>query len=366
MSTSTVPTTAPVPIPASEILSAEQAEQRWREERKTFIGGSEIFKLLNIEQYSKGCVRALGYEKLGTEPDFPDNGDADLFERGHELEPLAAQKYERETGRKVRCAPSDEHDLPKVRRHPSFPFLGVHTDRYILAGHGDVKETGDLELKTHRTGPYIRLLREGIPVGHSLQVQHSLLVTGHSWGAFAVLQPDSWKLKHFDVPRSQETIDIIKRAGENFWKLKEDRKLADPLPDAQDKRCRVCQFRVTCRNEAADPNEVAQVQAQKEGKANLVQITMPVLEQLVADRQLLAGEIKAAEEAKDSLDERIRGLVAGAAKNAEGVLLPKHKVYLKASQTTKLDTTALKVAEPEIYNKYVRVLPNEYYRIFDR
>jgi predicted phage-related endonuclease len=123
---------------------------------------------------------------------------------------------------------------------------------------------------------------------------------------------------------------------------------------------------VTCRNEAADPNEVAQVQAQKEGKANLVQITMPVLEQLVADRQLLAGEIKAAEEAKDSLDERIRGLVAGAAKNAEGVLLPKHKVYLKASQTTKLDTTALKVAEPEIYNKYVRVLPNEYYRIFDR
>lgn len=373
MATHPVPTVEPALPPSEAALNTESAEQSalaaWRDERRTFVGGSEIYELLSIPQYGKGCVKALAYKKLGVPPDFPDEGDPDLFERGHELEPLAAQKYERETGRKVRSNPVDKFGLPKVRRHATYAWAGVHTDRTILAGHGGVKDTGDLELKTHRAGPFLHLLRAGVQPGHLLQVQHSLLVTGHKWGAFAVLWPDGWKMKHFDVERDESTIGIIEQAGDKFWSLITSNSMPDPLPDKDDQRCRVCAYRSDCRGEAADQEEFARLQAQKAGKAALVQISNPALEQLIADRQLLHAEIAEAEVLKKEKDLSIKELVAAAqlaaAGSSDGAITANAKVYKKPMTVPYLDEKALKQEQPEVYKKFTRTREAEYYRIYD-
>src|SRR5580704_16892728 len=100
----------------------DQGRELWLAERSKFISGSEAYELLNIPNYGRGCARALGYRKSGVEPDYPvDDLDANLAERGNELEGVVASKYERETGRKVRKPPMAESGFPKARKHPSVP-----------------------------------------------------------------------------------------------------------------------------------------------------------------------------------------------------------------------------------------------------
>lgn len=334
----------------------------WLAERNTFIGGSEIYELLNIPQYGKGCARALAYRKTGLEPDYPTELPEDLFERGNELEPIVAAKYERETGRKVRRTASDEAGYAVTRRHPDHPYLGVHTDRVILAGFGDVKETGDLELKTHREGPFTNLMRRGIPEAHMFQVQHSLLVTGHKWGAFAVLWPDGWKMKHFDIQRDEQAIDLIKRQGEAFWNSKEKGELPAQLTDSEDDRCKVCAFRLTCRGEEMDAALAEIKKAEREGKQSFVQITDPSLQQAIADRQLLKREIKAAEEQATLLDERIKESVG---ETQAAIVGGSFKVYKRPMVVNRLDQKVLKSKEPAIYEQFTRECAEEYYRIYD-
>src|SRR5215472_10744749 len=117
------------------------------DERNTYIGSSEVFELLNYQQYGKGCATALAYRKLGAEPDYEIEEDDALLRRGHILEPIAAQIYEEMTRRKVRRPPNVAFNSP-ARRHKKFSWAGVHTDRLILGGFGDVTEVGDLEIKT--------------------------------------------------------------------------------------------------------------------------------------------------------------------------------------------------------------------------
>src|SRR5215469_3880847 len=126
----------------------------WLETRRSYLGGSDAFELLNREQYGKGCVRALAYRKLGAEPDYPAFSDEDeaLLTRGRMLEPIVAELYEHQTGRKLRRSRMNEHGYSIPYRHLMYPWAGVSTDRFILEGSGGVEETGDLEIKTRAEG----------------------------------------------------------------------------------------------------------------------------------------------------------------------------------------------------------------------
>lgn len=358
MATQTVsPQTIPLPK-----LTQEQAWDNWLAQRNTFIGGSEVYELFNIPQYGKGCARSLGYRKLGIEPDYPERMNKKLLRRGQMLEPIVAALYEEETGRKVRRPSMDEFGLPKVQRHPQFPFLGVHTDRFILAGAGGVTETGDLEIKTHQEGPFLNIVRNGIFPSHSLQVQHSMLVTGHKWGSFAVLWPDAFELKPFDIERDDKVIDEITRRGAEFASLIERQELPPQLPDADDQRCKVCQFRVTCREETIDKDEVAFVKKQRASKVQLVQIQNAELVQNIAAMQAIQQEIEALTNDSDDAPgalELIKGKISsqleamGISEDSAAVT-PELGVKLTLKETfyNGLDQKALKEKMPEVYEQF--------------
>lgn len=287
-------------------------KEEWLAERKTFIGGSEIYKLLNERQYGQGCVRALAYDKMNVAPDYPDQEDNEhlqkLFRRGNIMEPIVAQLYEEETGRKLRRPPM-EKGMPKARRHPEYPWAGVHIDRLVLAGHGGVTETGTAEIKSRGEGPYFQLLRSGLFNGDNLQIQHGMFVNGHSWGPFitiGMLADGTLPIKHFDVKRDEPTIDIIKREGDRFANTVWGRMELPDRPFAgDDDRCKVCAWRMECRGEELDKAAAAALKAEKAGKTPLVQIENAALSQALADRSMLKAEIKAREETVDVIEQTI-------------------------------------------------------------
>jgi len=293
--------TTTITVPKDPPVPPEQAKEAWLAERRTFIGGSDVYKLLNEKQYGQGCVRALAYEKLHIEPDYPEQDDDEvrqaLFRRGNVMESIAAEFYAEDTGRKLRRPPMDENGLPKAKRHPEYPWAAVHADRIVLAGYGDVRETGSAEIKSRGMGPWLQMLRSGLFNGDNLQIQHAMFVNNHSWGPFITIGmiPDgTLPLKHFDVPRSEPIIDIIKQAGDKFaetvW-------VKGELPErpfaGDDERCKVCAWRMACRGEEIDAAAAAALKAEKSGKTPLVQISNNILSQALADRAVLKAQVRA-------------------------------------------------------------------------
>jgi hypothetical protein len=284
----------------------EQARQAWEAQHNTYLGGSDAYQLLNQAQYGKGCWRALGYEKLGVEPDFAVEPDDALFKRGEILEPIAARIYEDTTGRKVRRPAMDEYFLPRPKHHPHYKWAAVSTDRLILAQHGGVSYPGDLELKTRAEGPYRRIMREGPFPGDELQLQWSMFVTGHSWGSLGILGVfGAMPFTYIDRKLDPEVLDIFVRQGEKFadavWGKGE---LPDPVFGADDQRCKVCAWRMICRGKQIDQDELRELEQLKASSRPLVQIDQPALAQKLSYLDMLKSEQKALkEEIKVATDE---------------------------------------------------------------
>ena len=354
---------------AAVTITPEEAKASWVEGRRKFLGGSDAYQLLSEEQYGKGCVRALAYEKLGVEPDFDDTPDADmeaLFKRGNVLEPVVAALYREETGRDVVRAPSDENGMPRAHISKEFGWAGVHVDRIIRAGTADVEQTGDLEIKTRAEGPFYRMLRTGPFKGDFLQTQWANFVTGHTWSAFVALGVfGSIPIRHYDFARDPQIMEIFKREGESFantvWGKGE--LPAHPIP-ADDLRCKVCSWRQTCRGEAQDTNAVAFLKESKKAKGDLVQIDNPDLAQALRDRQLLKAEVKTLDNdpkeptednpvgALQIVEDKIYELQRGpdGKRIEKAFVLGFGKSYLTPTVWSGIDSAKLKEQYPDVYN----------------
>jgi predicted phage-related endonuclease len=342
-------------IETTEAIVENRAERRrakWIEEHRRYIGGSEIYKLLNLAQYGTGCRTELAFQKLGVEPDFPDTDRDDLLlARGNILEPLVAMLYEQETGRKVRRPAMDADGMPKPKFHPEHPWAGVNTDRIILTGSGGIEETGDLEIKTRSEGPFLRVKRSGPFPGDILQPQWSLFVTGHKWGSLATLGVfGHLPLVHFDVRYDTELQEIFKREGGEFANVVWGKgHVPEPTLDKNDQRCKVCQFRMQCRGEQIDKAEVAMLREITKSKKELVQIDNHDLASTLAAIDMIKGEQKELEESLKNAQETAMQLIG----DANAALVRGYgKVYKLESQAHYLDATRLKAEHEELYNEY--------------
>ena len=326
------------------------------DQRHTFIGGSEAFELVGEKQYGRGCARALAYRKLQTPEDAPSASLRDraismraIFKRGHLLEDVAAHLYMDNTGRAL-------IKRNRVVRHPDLYGAGVHTDRIILA-FDDEHPTGDAEIKTHAEGPFLNILRSGLPPAHNLQLQWSLFCTGHQWGAFIILGIfGEMPLKHFDVQRDAALMNIFKDATTNFWNGLKAGYLPPQLPDASDVRCKVCPYRLTCRGESLDPAEYRRLMREREGKRALTEVNNDELDQALADRALILSEIEALDHDNDEdpdalqlVTNRIKELMG----DTEAAAVNKHwKVYCVDHLWSGLDIKRLRAEQPEIFKRY--------------
>jgi hypothetical protein len=330
-------------------------------DRHLFIGGSEAFELLNERQYGKGCVRALAYRKSQIKPDFPERvplAERDeamrgrgVLLRGKEMENLAARFYMEDTGRNLIRTPG------KVRRHPEYPGAGVHVDRMIVGT--DDYSTGDAEIKTHDEGPFLNILRNGLPPGHNLQLQWAMFITGHRWGAFIILGVfGGLPLKHFDVLNDATIGEIFKRELDKFWSTLAKNELPPPPFPADDGRCKVCPWRLTCRGELIDQDELLNLMAEAKGKKRLTPIQNDELDHACEDRALILSEIEALDHDSDDeekmgalqlVNRRIRELIGD-----QDALLVNHRWSVTSSDGiwSGLDQSRLKQEKPELYKDF--------------
>lgn len=211
----------------------------WLAERRLGIGGSDIASVFNV---GWGCRRRLFYDKRGTPIDFDDSQKLKkLFLLGNTLEPMFADMYAGETGRRVvvRFGPLID---------PETPHLRVNIDRAVWATPMH-SERGPLEVKAQGREVFYRSKREGLSYDYLLQLQAGIMAARASWGAFAIGNRDNGDLIHFDVERSEDLCSEIKAEVPKMWAAIENGPAPDPLPDDQDKRCVSCPWRVTCRGD---------------------------------------------------------------------------------------------------------------------
>ena len=176
--------------------------EAWLAERRTGIGGSEVAALFGEHPYLSR--RELYDRKVSELEEEPQNLQ---MLRGQMLEPIAAERYEQETGRQTRRQP--------LRRHPVHDFLICSVDRQILAGPDN--ETGPLELKVPGYQVFTEIRRKGLRPYMLLQGQHEALVWDYGYTGFGILHADSFKLLHFDVEADEEVQAQIIEAAGNFW-----------------------------------------------------------------------------------------------------------------------------------------------------
>jgi hypothetical protein len=251
---------------------ATKDELTLNQERQRVLGGSDIGSLYNLDW---GCIRKLWYDKSGTKPDFPEK-DIPEFERGHYLEPVVAKLYADKSGREVELAPRMVDRI--------FPYLVVHMDRIVRAPDRQIGN-GYLEIKVVNFRTFKKFNTEGLHESYILQVQHGLGITNYSWGSYAILCPDPWQFKWFDVDMDLDIIERIRQSAKDFMgTIALPINPYDRLP-MPDKRCFTCPWRHYCRKDELEAFNQAEVQ-----DSDL--LDMPELLPLAAERHELDGMLE--------------------------------------------------------------------------
>lgn len=188
---------------------AEYAAKKagWLETRRTGIGGSEAAAVLGLCPWL--TPYALWAQKTGLID--PPARESILMEWGKKLEPLVAEAYAQETGRKLL-----NYGEFHVFRNSRHPFLVCTADRGIREIPGKSGK-GILEIKT--TNAFrAHDWDEEVPPVCRIQIQHNLLVTDRSWGSAAVLIGGS-DFRWVDAERDNNFCRLLLEKEEEFWDL---------------------------------------------------------------------------------------------------------------------------------------------------
>jgi putative phage-type endonuclease len=188
------------------ILTEEEERQRWLEDRRQGIGGSDAPVILGLSPWKSPL--ALWAEKTGlVEPE--DISEKEYVEWGNILEEPIARKYVQVTGRIL-------IDYGRYYRFQNASMLHMicTIDREIIPTPFR-PDPGILSIKTaaaFKSGEW----EEEPPLMYQVQIQHELCVTGREWGSFAVLIGGQ-KFRWCDVERNERFCSYLIEKEAIFW-----------------------------------------------------------------------------------------------------------------------------------------------------
>lgn len=189
---------------------------------------------------------------------------------------------------------------------------------------------------------YRKVIKEGIPADHTLQVQHYIRQTGREWGLYTANDPVGWEFYHAQIRRDEGLLGRMQEEGEAFWGLRMKEELPDKLY-AGSAVCRTCRYRWTCQGSALfdavpeyDPDEVVTVESQE-------------LIDLVAERDQISRVLKEGEELKEANSDRIREILGGPRKV---MTTTKRSVYWLKFDRVSVDGKTFRKEEPIISQRY--------------
>ncbi|WP_396621408.1 YqaJ viral recombinase family protein [Marinobacter sp. W-8] len=194
--------------PALRLVSTKGlSRDEWLRVRKQGIGSSDAAAAVGMNPYQSQLE--LWMVKTGRDAGLPkpdsDDPSSPVY-WGHILEPIVADQYSQQTGRKVRR-------VNAVLQHPD-------PDKHWMLANLDYSVVADEEvqiLECKTAGEFgSRLWKEGVPDYIQCQVQHQLAVTGKQAADVCVLLCGQ-ELKIHRVERNEELIEALYVLEQQFW-----------------------------------------------------------------------------------------------------------------------------------------------------
>lgn len=193
------------------ILPADASREDWMHTRMDGIGGSDAGSILGLNHW-KSSVTLWAEKTKRIKPD--DISGSMAVEAGTRLEPVVAQWFSDETGKKVQRR--------GTLRSISHPFMLANVDRWIP------KEKVGLEIKTTNAFSAKEWDGDEIPSSYYAQCLHYMAVTGAPYWYIAVLiggQDFRWKT----IPRNEEDIRLLVEEESAFWQHVQDGTMPDRI-----------------------------------------------------------------------------------------------------------------------------------------
>jgi len=175
----------------------------WLKARQCGIGGSDAAAICGLDTFRTPLD--VYEDKTADKPVRKVKTNA--MEAGIRLEDTVAKWWADDNGFKIQ---KDN----KIRVHQKHSFFLANIDRLILSQNGE--GPGILEATTTNQWAYKSWEDDGAPMYKYCQIQHYFNVTGHKWGAIAVLVGGS-ELKSIDVKPNPEFITMMEEKLIDFW-----------------------------------------------------------------------------------------------------------------------------------------------------
>lgn len=172
--------------------------EKWLEERRKGIGGSDAAALVGMNSYSTPYM--VWADKTGR---LPEKENSEAMRQGRDLEQYVAERFTEATGKKVR-----RHN--DIIRNPQYPFAHANIDRAVIGEKAglECKTTSIMNLKKFKNGEF--------PENYYAQCVHYMAVTGWERWYLAVLvlnQGFYW----FVIERDEDEIEALMKAEKEFW-----------------------------------------------------------------------------------------------------------------------------------------------------
>ena len=183
-----------------EVVCSADDHAAWLEARKTGIGASESPVLLGLSSFAS--VMELWGQKRGLIPLAGE--ETERMRWGLKLEPLVAEEYQRQTGRRL-------ERWSALLRSKEFPYLLATPDYLWSREEGCVP----VEIKcadfSHKSD-----WADGVPRRVYYQCQHQLAVTGAPLASIGLLVGGN-QFFWADVERHEAAVQAILATCEAFW-----------------------------------------------------------------------------------------------------------------------------------------------------
>lgn len=197
------------------ILKAGAPREDWLRVRNLGIGGSDAGVILGLNKWKSPIT--LWAEKTGrTEPEDLYGNEAVYW--GTKQEPLVAERFYEETGKKVKRRGT-------LRSRP-YPWMLANVDRWVVG------EKAGLEIKTTNAFSAAAWDGDEIPDSYYAQCLHYMAVTGAEKWYIAVLiggQDFRWK----EIPRHEEDIRSLRKAEALFWRHVRDNTMPEDIDGSE-------------------------------------------------------------------------------------------------------------------------------------
>jgi putative phage-type endonuclease len=180
------------------------SRERWLQERRKGIGGSEAAAVVGLNPYASPF--SVWADKLGK---LEEKETTEAMRQGTDLEDYVARRFSEQTGKKIRQSGF-------MYRNPAYPWALANVDRLIVGEDAglECKTTSQLNLRKFKGGEF--------PASYYVQCMHYLAVTGcQRWYLAALIYSTEFKV--FTIERDEDEIKALMDAEHDLWKHVQNR-----------------------------------------------------------------------------------------------------------------------------------------------